>query len=79
MINTSNHNYRWFCSVVDDEIDSSYHNFLEMRYHSGDNKYVVFRVSYGHQLGECTMLNKKQLTEIRNRINVMLEQMEDSE
>lgn len=72
---------RWTC-VVDKENypNSDWFNFLEA--HPSDAwKFVVFRISnynfdQGISLGDCVMLNKEQATQLRDRLNELLKEME---
>lgn len=68
----------WTCSCDD---EPKYSEFMEMHRSSNGSQKLVFRVSkfsYGRiDLGKCAILDKRQLTEIRDVINAHLADFED--
>lgn len=68
----------WTCSCEDDS--DVYSDFMEMHRATSGTQKIVFRVStfkYGRiDLGECVILDKSQIVEIRDLLNAHLEQFE---
>lgn len=76
----------WICHVDKNINKHNAYPFLEVHrsapfyYMKPEERYVVFRISNyifkGITLGECVLLNKEQVTQIRDHLNELLQEME---